>query len=277
MRFGTIHEDYTIIAYLMAEGHANRTFEEVGWCNAPRNAYPPTWGASPDGIIRNPEMKWSYIPVDIRKYYAESDWDVTKGVAEFKCSTANCDMLAYYYPQLYMEMIATKTLWADLVRYSETRETDTDGTWNLVRTCRVFRVYRHKPTEDLIVSLIKDSLANKKDLINWVQTEPYKDIRSYFSRLAQNAKYIELDIGKDSNIATVIENYEAHKRQVIRGYLGEPDQDDEEEATGQIWDEIDKNNMDMFRYFEEHNVQKFSQLYANQVHMYTQLMDSMWE
>lgn len=281
MRFGTLHEDHMIIAYLLAPGHEDRRFFEVGWCQAPQDqGYPPTWGASPDGLLENPHMTWEDLPTDISKYYKKADWNVTRGVAEFKASRSNCKMQPYYYPQLYMEMISTRTLWADLVRYSETREMNPDGSWCVVRTCRVFRVYRHKPTEDLIVSLLKQSLANKKNLIDLVQTEPYMNIRSYFYKLAQSAEETccrQLDVSDSSVIGKQICAYEEYKKNAVAGYLNEPDAPDEDDAVEQVWDEIEKNNMDMYRLYEQHKVEEFCKLYSNQVHMYTQLMDNMWD
>ena len=280
MRFGTLHEDYMIIAYLLAPGHELRRFFEVGWCQAPvEKGYSPNWGASPDGLLENPDMRWELIPEDIRKYYKKGDWNITRGVAEFKASRSNCKMQPYYYPQLYMEMIATDTLWADLVRYSETREMEPNGSWHMVRTCRIFRVYRHKPTEELIVSLLKQSLANKTNLIELVQTQPYQDIRSYFVQLAESAEYREIDVSNNSVAGQAILAYEKHKRNAIGGYLnespGEQEEEGAEDEQQRLWEHIEKNNMDMFRLYENHDALGFAKLYSNQVQSYSQLMDNL--
>lgn len=273
MRFGTLREDHMVIAYLL--WNKNALFKEVGWCNAPRPRYPPTWGASPDGVIIDKTMSWNTVPESIRKYYTpqKQELDITRGAAEFKASKNNCKMQAYYYPQVYMEMIALETIWTDLVRYCEKVELNAQGKWVKKRVFRIYRIYRHKKTEQWLITLLKRALKNKKNILELVQTQEYVDIRNYFTKLAERAEYTEIPLEKYPEIEETLQQYEKHKKQVISDSIQQKEKEEEEEENYQdTWAQIEENHMDLFRYFETHNQKKFASTFADQMKLYADIL-----
>lgn len=152
MRRGSQSEDVGLLGYLDYYERVvgeHRTFQEIGLCPV---AGRPGWAVSPDGIIYAAGVKWSDLPATSPGHRGNPEaWDVGKGVVEFKTSSKLC-MEDYFYPQLYMEMLATNTLWADLVRYRPTRTWNAQtASWEYQDVMHVYREYRDATLEaDLI-------------------------------------------------------------------------------------------------------------------------------
>jgi hypothetical protein len=184
MRLGTLSEDLVMIGYLNA--YPKRIFYEVGWVPIESKK---SWGASPDGIIVDPEMSWDKVPSDVAKNYSKSGIDITHGACEFKTSRTKLGMEAYFYPQLYMEMIALNVVWADLIRYRPERIYDQNTkVWTYKDVAHVYRVYRDKPTETLLMELWARAQTNFSKLKDIVQEEAYARLRLYFDRKAEETE-----------------------------------------------------------------------------------------
>lgn len=208
MRFGVDSEDKALMLY--AHHFPEVEVQLTGLCKAttlsprpPAGAggtnLPSDWGASPDGLIVDPSHTWDDIPQKTRQYWDESEWKgrAAHGVLEIKCTPNGNDlsMHAYYFPQIYMEMMCAQTLWVDVMRYSR-------------NGARVYRVYRHKPTEDTLVSLLKYAQSNAHRLRDILQEEPFVKIRDYFERLALTMSFVDLDV--PPSYARVRAEYEAY-------------------------------------------------------------------
>lgn len=221
MRFGTASEDYSIIMYLYH--FPDRLIELVGSCPAPSGGvYPSGWNASPDALITDPTMTWNDIPDTIASQYDQSSssssgFDPTLGVLETKSSLKKLNMAGYFYPQIYLEMICSERIWTDLLRYRRTSEsTNGGGGWKYKHIARIYRVYRHKQTEELIVRLIKYAHSNKHRLQEIVHTDPeFINARKYFDELGENASYKEIEIteGKGDELTR---NYAIRKREFAK-------------------------------------------------------------
>lgn len=189
MRFGRLKEDYVCGVYLQNTPQ-NVKVQALGLVPYTER---PGWGASPDGLIIDDEMTWDHpdIPEWTRADYENHpNVDITRGALEIKCSQANCLMRDYYYPQVYLEMMSLGAAWADVVRYNEYKMSDGNGTWSTKRECRIYRVYRHKPTEDQILECIITSLntpENRRKAL-W-KTKAFVSLRNYLEDLAANLRY----------------------------------------------------------------------------------------
>jgi hypothetical protein len=151
MRNGVMAEPYAVLSYL--EHFDRAVYYEVGFSCAPSPPYPSNWGASPDGYIENPEMSWDQLPEDVARHLNPDEWDVRRGCIEIKTTTSqNLNLEPYYLPQVYMEMISLGVLWCDVIRYRVGVRSDRVAMGD---TANVFRVFRHKPTEDKLVELWK--------------------------------------------------------------------------------------------------------------------------
>lgn len=206
MRHGAQSEDLATIFF--HKTNANAVVSNVGWCKTSK-PYPGGWGASPDGLICDDTMNWTRVPESIRKYYEDDDslFDIKQGVLEIKTSKRSLAMEAYYYPQVYMEMIATNTVWCDLARFY--RSAGSPPSYSM----RVYRVYRHKPTEEKLVRMIRYALANKHRLQTLVQEAEYKEMRSYFVELAKKAPYKEFGFTPD--IQASFAQYASYKKHLL--------------------------------------------------------------
>ena len=66
-------------------------------------------------------------------------------------------------------------------------------------------MWRHKPTEDTLVSLIKHAYQNRNNLQDVVQEEPYVKMRAYFKKFASSLSFVEIPFKED------ILNYERYQ------------------------------------------------------------------
>lgn len=149
MKYGRIHEIDAVICYLSAYD-PDRIIYECGWYDiSPGGAF----GASPDGIIVDGRKTWDAIPGWLLKCYASGgerdkavlqQIDCKRGVLEIKVSQSNANMEGYYIPQLYMEMVATNTLWCDLVKLCPQKG-----------ECYVYRLYRVPEMERELQGLLQ--------------------------------------------------------------------------------------------------------------------------
>lgn len=198
MRLGTYSEEYAIMLMLLCRPHIS--IAETGLCPAGPPC-PIGWGASPDGIIVDTTMDWNDVSKSITKHLVESDFDVTRGVLEIKTTGGkDMSMKAYYYPQVYMEMISTGTMWCDLVRYHRTD-----------KIARVYRVYRHKPTEERLVQLIKYAYNNRHRIQDVIAETPFVEMRQYFADAAKTLAHVELAYPAGN---TELETYELRQREI---------------------------------------------------------------
>jgi hypothetical protein len=232
MRFGSLREFYMIIIYLLT--YPLRSFHEVGWC-AMRKPYPVTWGASPDGYVYDPTLTIEQLPRSLVAAHKlpNKRIDITKGAIEFKASRNNCKMAAYYIPQIYMEMMALRTVWVDLVRYCE-KTTQEGDTWKKQRECRVYRVYRNAEVERVLVDALRHALDNVATLQDVVLTEPFCQLRTKFQTIADTLEYRTLTITPE--IERALNEYEAYRG---RPHMV-PDTDEIE------WQHIDTHNSELY-------------------------------
>lgn len=196
MRFGTYAEEYAIMLMLLSRPHISISL--LGWCTA-EQPYPIGWGASPDGLITDETMTWDVVPESIAK-----DFDVKRGVLEIKSSRNKLSMEAYFIPQIYMEMISTKTCWCDLVRYMRSQN---------AHCARVYRIYRHTPTEQMLTDLLKYAQRNQSNLKRVIEEEQFKNIRAYFQRVASELSYQELEVTPP--IKKLFDAYDEHKKKLL--------------------------------------------------------------
>jgi len=183
MRLGTQNEHIGVRIYLDERPQA--IVSAVGWCDVPKS-YPRGWGASPDGLIYDPLTTWTTIPADIQKYYADNlnAFDPTRGVLEIKVSQHSLAFSDYFLPQVYMEMIAAGVLWCDLLRYRPPAN------------ARIYRIYRHKPTEEQIIGLIRIALATPKPQLQDLLHKDQRWIRArqYLEAVAQGLAYTDIRV-----------------------------------------------------------------------------------
>lgn len=206
MRMGRFSEENAFMLMLLNTEHI--VVELVGWCDAPK-PFPHGWGASPDGLLHDPTMTWDRVPDSIKQHLDCAAFDPSRGALEIKSSTKSLDMEAYFYPQVYMEMIATETCWCDLVRYRKTTE-QRQGKWIQHHHARIYRIFRHGPTEETLVALFKRSAANKSKLQSIIQEGAYCQMRDYLKKLATLAPYREI-----SGTGDIFTEYEAYKQKCI--------------------------------------------------------------
>jgi hypothetical protein len=172
-----------------------------------------SWGASPDGVIVDPEMSWNKVPADVAKNYSKSGIDITHGACEFKTSRTKLGMEAYFYPQLYMEMISLNVVWADLIRYRPERMYDQNTKeWTYKDVAHVYRVYRDKQTEDLLMELWARAQTNYSKLKEIVQEEAYVRLRLYFDRKAETLEPTDV-IQMTPETEYMYKQYYAYKQQ----------------------------------------------------------------
>lgn len=210
MRLGAQSEDYATLIYMSK--FSERSVETVGWCKSPK----PGWGASPDGIVLDPSMTWAHVDQSIAQYYTEDERNplsIQKGVLEIKTSAKSLSMADYYYPQLYVEMFATRALWCDLVRYRQQRTWDErTRSWTFQHRARIYRVYRHRPTEEAMFRLIQYALSNRARLQQVVHEDSnFLEMRAHFRKLAAAAPYTEVDAPLGSPLYEQLERYRVEK------------------------------------------------------------------
>lgn len=199
MRLGTISEDVAMLMYLGHYG-GTRHFTEIGTCQV---AGHPGWGASPDGLITDSTMRAHHIPPGCGA--GADDVDVTQGACEFKTSRTKLCMEAYFYPQLYMEMMSLGVVWADLVRYRPARTWDATGAhWEYHDTAHVYRIYRDSELEARFVQIWSTSTATSGD------TEEKQQLRAHLTQLAEAAKPVAIIKGN-----TMVDRYRQRRAQLL--------------------------------------------------------------
>lgn len=214
MRLGTHSEEYAIMLLLLNCPAISVSL--VGLCDPPPGAGVPVgWGASPDGLLIDTSVTWDNLPTSITQHITDRErFDPRRGVLEIKSSAKKLSMEAYFLPQVYLEMISTGTLWCDVVRFCRTSSYDTGSKkWVYSNVARIYRVYRHIPTEQALVALIKRAHGNRHALQKIVAEHDYVQMRQYFATLASEAPYKE--IHTPSSIPE-FELYEKHKRDCIQ-------------------------------------------------------------
>jgi hypothetical protein len=215
MRFGSLHEEEANILLMLTRPHIRVTM--VGWCSAPNYLkFPKSWGCSPDGRIFDPLMSHAKIPGYIWNTLTEREqaWDVRHGALEIKSSKNSLKFNPYYLPQVYLEMMCLETVWCDLVRFTKKKVTNEDGKWETKYTARVFRIYRHKPTEDSMVVLWKYALEHKDTLQEIVHTDKaFIEFRQYLQDLVDESLVYE-EISSTDEMMPTFESFHEYQVQV---------------------------------------------------------------
>lgn len=165
MRFGHLKEFTAVMVYL--NHFPERVFYQTGFHQSENGS------AQPDGLIDDP-----LNVMGAGEGY--DDLDPTQGIIEIKCSRSNCNYEGSYIVQCVWEMMASNRSWCDLVRYCE-KPVKVDDMWTTQATFRVARLYRHKETEDRLVTLIK------KSSVPFVDSEEYAAMRTHFDYMANMA------------------------------------------------------------------------------------------
>lgn len=199
IRFGNVSEDLAIISLL--EHNKDLWVEECGYFQHP-DPNRSNWGASPDGILTDPTVKY---PKDYQ-FALENVTDRHRGVLEIKSSRWNCKFNAYFFPQVIWEMVNAQTYWGDVVRYAEMRVMDEDTRmWTTKQECRKVRIFRHIPTEQQMVHLVLKSLACKKrgdknKYMQLVHSNEFVEFRKQFEAIAEqaNEQYENIPIAVDA-------------------------------------------------------------------------------
>ncbi len=215
MRLGSQSEDYIMLMYLYVREQC--IFHEIGWCPMPSPpAYPMGWGASPDALFIDPDMTWESVPADVASHYSDEERakiDITRSAGEFKTtSTSNLAMRAYYYSQCYVEMISLNVVWCDLVQFRRVKMMH--GNRIVYDNCaRVYRIFRHKPTEILLVKLWRYALSNRDRLQDVVMEPPFVKMRLYFEQMAQQHAPISIPIGMNPDLELAYAQYDSYKKE----------------------------------------------------------------
>lgn len=275
MRFGSESEDKGLITYAL---HAKNVTKIglAGWCNAPASAgLPLGWGASPDGLVVDPTHTWEKVPENIGKYLflppppsggeegtpkggdqtppLAGGFDPTLGVLEIKSSPSKLSFEPYFFPQVYMEMISTHRIWCDLVRYTPSK-------------VRIYRIYRHKPTEETLISLWKYARKHAHNLRDIVQEEPFVKIRNYFTELAKQLTFIEIPTA-----TTEIASYETYQKEQERRTPVKDTSFLLQKKQKSTWfQEVDTNHKAF--YGAVNDPAKLKQLILKQMDLYTQVL-----
>jgi len=181
MRLGSQSEDVAALMYLGHYGGA-RHFTEIGTVPVTGR---PGWGASPDGLV------------------TDSSSNGQQGALEFKTSRTKLCMEPYFYPQLYMEMMALGVQWADLVRYRPARTWHAkEGKWHYLDVAHVYRVNRDAALEDWFIRV-------------WTAPHPGEDddkaaLRAHLVELAERAKPVAILQGNE-----MVTRYREHRERLL--------------------------------------------------------------
>lgn len=251
MKFGSDSEDKALIAYAF---HFNHPISLTGWCNAPA-PFPKGWGSSPDGLITDATHTWDDVPDAIKKYLDTTLFDPRQGVLEIKSSKFKLSMEAYFFPQVYMEMISTNRMWCDLVRYKPNK-------------VRVYRIYRHKPTEETLVSLWKYARKNVHSLRKIIQEESFVKIREYFEKLANTLPFLEVTMTE--TIQKQIKSYEEYLVQKQTGIKVEDTGFLTKKAKTMWFEEVDTNHKAFYGVIND--PKKLKDLVLKQMSLYNEAL-----
>ncbi|MBX9637202.1 MAG: YqaJ viral recombinase family protein [Nitrosomonas sp.] len=200
MRLGTLSEDAALLTYF--NHFKTHVYKELGWCPAP----PPlskTWGASPDGLVMNEAMSWDQMPADLREHYEKKGYNIKYGALEIKTSRTKLTMEAYFYPQVYMEMIVLEVVWTNLIRYKPGF-----GAY-------VYRIYRDPAIEKQLIALWTRAFANASRLQDIIQEQEYVEMRAYFEKSA--SKLLPFEIIHESD--ELIKAYNDYKKVLVEPTL----------------------------------------------------------
>lgn len=170
--------------------YPRRVFHETGFIRHPSRE---NWGASPDGIVTDPNQTWDNVPEATREAFPRLRKTVTRGVIEFKASRRDCDIRAYHLMQCVWEMMCADCAWCDIVRY---QESTVDGT--LRYTCRSIRLFRCPDTEREMIRRIDEAtrIKSSQAFIRLVWSDGFVAFRKKFHTLAAqcNRNAVELKV-----------------------------------------------------------------------------------
>lgn len=223
MRFGRLNEMY--VQLIAMYNHQKWTFEECGtYCF--QDPCPPLAGtglenslkkakiaaadaqqqpqfrfkASPDCLARVPGMTWDIFPVTTRKRF-ENEAEPDHMVMEYKASYTSTAFPDYYIPQLYWEMMATRSAQACLIRYKRRRQMDGEGRWVTSHEAMEYHIFRDPAVEDMILRNVHLSMQRPTGMYlkDWVAANFvfYQELQHVLKGIVNNTKGRALQIPKE--------------------------------------------------------------------------------
>ncbi len=202
---GQKYEETAILFYICMFQQV--IYQQIGWCKAPA-PLPLNWGALPDGYLIDPGAT---VPDQIQSWYPTLD--PTRGVLEVKYTDKNLTFEPYFYPQIYMEMISAQVMWCDVIRFKKSLTKTTKNKWKTEYNARVYRIYRHRPTEFALISLLKYALKHKETLQTLVhEDEKFLSFRAFLGELASYEPFKAL--GGTERFSELMGEYENYKKQI---------------------------------------------------------------
>lgn len=242
MRFGRLKEMTAVQVYL--DYFPVRQFYETGYHSVEAGS------AQPDGLIWDPENT-----EPIEEY---ADLDPTRGVIEIKSSKSNCTFDGSYIAQCLWEMMACNVGWCDLMRYAEYPVKNEHGKWVVKHSFRVVRIFRHRATEERLVSMVRAALAGKLE-----ESEAGR-MRAQFDELARvgnTTGSIEIDTPLH-----VLEAAEAYKRDYFAKHALHVD------IVDPLLQRIEERQAHVFALFQEKRTDEFTRVVAEQMQDYALLL-----
>lgn len=274
-RLGCLSENYILMTY--CHQYPKRMFAEMGWCPAPLNThYPIGYGASPDGLFIDKEMTWSLLPPDILAQYSleeRKNFDITHGACEFKTSRTKTAMEAYFIPQVYMEMIALRAVWADLVRFRREREFDeTSQTWKYKDVAYIYRIYRDLSLEKEMLSLWKYAY-DRADQLCRVVTEPaFVAMRHRLACMATDAEPVAIvHVQNEPALKVAFDLYAQYQTHLLSCSQKQKQVADKDEEDELLWQDINERHQKMLRL--DNSKKEMAQMICMQMNDYSTLLN----
>lgn len=271
MRLGTFSEDLIVLIY--CSEFPDRIFEEVGWC--PAIGYPVGWGASPDGLVMDPQMSWDQVPPALRKHYEKGEIplrEISYGACEFKTSRTKLGAEGYFLAQIYMEMIALQVVWCDLVRYRPAREWNADeGRWMYNDMAHVYRVFRDPAMESRLLPLWKRAQANQHALAKLIQEPEFVQIRFDLEQQARQLEpYRIIKVAEQPLLEELLLEYQAYKKGFDNLVVPEQQQQQLSEQQQLDWILLESRHLELQRHTP--GSPAFIQLIGEQIKGYASLL-----
>lgn len=188
MRLGTLSEGEAALMYSVR--FPELELHEVGWCPMEGR---PGWGASPDMLALDP---------------ATQTWSVL----EIKTSATKLSMEAYFYPQLYMEMMAAQARTAQVLRFCPRRyEPDI-----VEDEMNIYTVQRDESIEKMLLELWVYALAHEQDPNLYSRSE-FQSARTRFIDLARaQTQAPNHQLQASSKYRAALQAYRADMERVLR-------------------------------------------------------------
>ncbi len=212
MRFGRLHEDD--VQMITMNTFPDWIYHECGSIVFQHSDIDAS--SSPDGLAFIPERTWNDFPKEVRKNYENEDIDPSKCVLEFKASYMSSKFPDYYIPQLYWEMMATKSAQAMLVRYKRRRVTNkTTGVIQLTHEAYGYKIYRDPDVEKMLIDNVKFSQQRPyaTSMGEWIRAFPerYTNAQQLLKHVAESAQGIPMKIPEQALL-----NLEKKRKSILK-------------------------------------------------------------